>query len=352
MKNLLVAVSIVFALISVPDNSASATEVCLAEYKDSEWRDGQPAGVKLSPDLILAKVTSEVVNLNGEYFKRTWPNQLSSGSAMPTNFGSGSYLASQSLLLNSTSKTRIQMVYEGKACATRTVQFEIGAIDPSVEFSLADLDVWAKNLRVPDVIGPLNFKEIALAKEIFLKAREYIAKNPRVTVKYRDLESAKKLTTDYYRGNERNEFPQSTISDYIQSLISSEYKLENPAFLKNLKYIFLQLKAYSPDGCIRFHTLDLVQKQGGYETENSYYSPNMFSFYHFPKKQDCNFNLVYFSRDYDQVIPLGEIILQPIIDQSKSILGKKALTITCIKGKTTKKVTAVNPKCPTGYKKK
>jgi hypothetical protein len=30
----------------------------------------------------------------------------------------------------------------------------------------------------------------------------------------------------------------------------------------------------------------------------------------------------------------------------------KSSTITCIKGKTTKKVTAVNPKCPSGYKKK
>ena len=30
----------------------------------------------------------------------------------------------------------------------------------------------------------------------------------------------------------------------------------------------------------------------------------------------------------------------------------KATTITCIKGKTAKKVTAVNPKCPSGYKKK
>jgi hypothetical protein len=30
----------------------------------------------------------------------------------------------------------------------------------------------------------------------------------------------------------------------------------------------------------------------------------------------------------------------------------KATTITCIKGKITKKVTAVNPKCPAGYKKK
>jgi hypothetical protein len=30
----------------------------------------------------------------------------------------------------------------------------------------------------------------------------------------------------------------------------------------------------------------------------------------------------------------------------------KKTTITCVKGKTSKKVTAVNPKCPTGYKKK
>jgi hypothetical protein len=30
----------------------------------------------------------------------------------------------------------------------------------------------------------------------------------------------------------------------------------------------------------------------------------------------------------------------------------KKLTITCVKGKVVKKVTAVNPKCPAGYKKK
>ena len=30
----------------------------------------------------------------------------------------------------------------------------------------------------------------------------------------------------------------------------------------------------------------------------------------------------------------------------------KLKTVTCIKGKLTKKVTAMNPKCPAGYKKK
>jgi hypothetical protein len=33
-------------------------------------------------------------------------------------------------------------------------------------------------------------------------------------------------------------------------------------------------------------------------------------------------------------------------------IAAKKTTITCVKGKATKKVTAVNPKCPTGYKKK
>jgi hypothetical protein len=38
--------------------------------------------------------------------------------------------------------------------------------------------------------------------------------------------------------------------------------------------------------------------------------------------------------------------------EAKAALAKKKSTITCVKGKTSKKVTAVSPKCPTGYKKK
>jgi len=33
-------------------------------------------------------------------------------------------------------------------------------------------------------------------------------------------------------------------------------------------------------------------------------------------------------------------------------VASKKITISCVKGKTTKKVTAVSPKCPAGYKKK
>lgn len=40
----------------------------------------------------------------------------------------------------------------------------------------------------------------------------------------------------------------------------------------------------------------------------------------------------------------------PTATASKAVV--KATTITCVKGKLTKKVTAINPKCPTGYTKK
>ena len=39
-------------------------------------------------------------------------------------------------------------------------------------------------------------------------------------------------------------------------------------------------------------------------------------------------------------------------EAAKSKIARKATTIICVKGKLTKKVTAVNPKCPSGYKKK
>jgi hypothetical protein len=39
------------------------------------------------------------------------------------------------------------------------------------------------------------------------------------------------------------------------------------------------------------------------------------------------------------------------LTQEKAV-AKKKLTISCIKGKVTKKVTGTSPKCPSGYKKK
>ena len=49
--------------------------------------------------------------------------------------------------------------------------------------------------------------------------------------------------------------------------------------------------------------------------------------------------------------PTPTVVATPAPTPTKAVVVKK-ITITCVKGKTTKKVTAVNPKCPAGYKKK
>jgi hypothetical protein len=46
-----------------------------------------------------------------------------------------------------------------------------------------------------------------------------------------------------------------------------------------------------------------------------------------------------------QETPVVEATATPVAKPTKK-------TITCVKGKTTKKVTAANPKCPIGYRKK
>jgi hypothetical protein len=345
VKNFLVALSIVIAGLIAPGNSASATEMCLANFQDSDWRDGQPNNVVLNSELILSKASVSFVNLKGDYFKINF---------RPEDFRYIKYQIkaglSQTYFLNSDSELSFVWVYEGKSCLTRVVEIDVNAVDPTQEFSLAALELWANNLSGGNG-ARLNFKEIVLAKEIFLRASEYVSNNSKVSMKYREFEAVKNLTFDDYRRNEFYENPARQISEYIQTLISSEYKSENPAYLSNLKYIFLNLQAYSPDGCIRFHINDIIRQQRGLEGKDSLYSPQMYGFYYFPKKQDCRFNLVYFSTDYDLMIPLGQIILQPVVQQPNSALGKKT-TITCIRGKLTKKVTAVKPNCPSGYKKK
>jgi hypothetical protein len=49
--------------------------------------------------------------------------------------------------------------------------------------------------------------------------------------------------------------------------------------------------------------------------------------------------------------PQESIVKDQVVAQTKTSPSNKS-TITCIKGKTSKKITGVNPKCPAGYKKK
>jgi S1-C subfamily serine protease len=74
----------------------------------------------------------------------------------------------------------------------------------------------------------------------------------------------------------------------------------------------------------------------------------------FPAEIDCNsIYLSTFDAKYNGEVRLFQNVLNSYdqaLKSARELASKK--TITCIKGKITKKVTAVNPKCPAGYKKK
>jgi hypothetical protein len=92
----------------------------------------------------------------------------------------------------------------------------------------------------------------------------------------------------------------------------------------------------SSDGQARVATTSLVERDGWLKL-----SANGFTFSNPTVK-------VKLSQEKVDLAPTPTPSATPI---AKPAAAKKT-SITCVKGKTTKKVTAVNPKCPTGYKKK
>lgn len=74
-----------------------------------------------------------------------------------------------------------------------------------------------------------------------------------------------------------------------------------------------------------------------------------------PDYLDCDYiNLNTFDTELQnkrKILSAYEISVTSAIESAR-IKSTKKFTITCVKGKLTKKVTAVNPKCPAGYKKK
>jgi hypothetical protein len=52
------------------------------------------------------------------------------------------------------------------------------------------------------------------------------------------------------------------------------------------------------------------------------------------------------------VVVVEKPVPAPEVSAPAKAVAKKSISITCVKGKASKKVTGLNPKCPTGYKKK
>jgi hypothetical protein len=70
------------------------------------------------------------------------------------------------------------------------------------------------------------------------------------------------------------------------------------------------------------------------------------------REKDGFLNLAAYNFTFSSPTVRVKLTQEKVIPQATVTVPAKKITITCVKGKTSKKVTAVNAKCPAGYKKK
>ena len=161
-----------------------------------------------------------------------------------------------------------------------------------------------------------------------------------------DLELSADIATD-----DKDTDELKRIKDLVTELIDKQEVLE-----KELP----PLKKSLDEGCAearkdKSETADAIDTIGACEDGESVYVASVNSSKSFQESQrNIEANLAKFG------ITLLKPTPTPTPSQSTKSAGvtskkptpPKKTTITCVKGKTAKKVTAVKPKCPTGYKKK
>jgi hypothetical protein len=310
MKKLLLSALSICLVFQIVPQPAAAADTCLATFLDSEWSSGQPAAVtkfisdnskdyagglsfnewEYAPEKWW-KYDAQAPNLNPSIAGRL--RALNSIEAIPFSLGA-----------KNGDKIRSTYIYSGRNCATRTI-----VVNPSKIFSEANLLTYENDYEnfVKTISKDFNYEnEIRglLPKKIELKV---------------ETSQGEAIIANQTRIDDVFEFTEVISED-----------LATRSFF------------YFPDDCFSipaktdFH---FNWWNGGART--------------FSKAGNCAAQL-YFVAELPQTRKLvlynyGNVIFA-VAPNSKTIASGKSATITCIKGKLTKKVTGINPKCPAGYK--
>ena len=70
------------------------------------------------------------------------------------------------------------------------------------------------------------------------------------------------------------------------------------------------------------------------------------------REKDGFLNLAAYNFTFSSPTVRVKLTQEKVIPKASVTVPAKKISITCVKSKTSKKVTAVNPVCPKGYKKK
>lgn len=292
MKRIAISLILIFSLVIPTASPVNASEKCLASFADSEWANGTPTGVKslLGFDLV-------------EKITKTPESSL--------NF------LIQSFYLYGEHTEIIKYNYVGKNCSTRDVIVSKLVNEQSLKFGYQTIDEFITKRAS-------NFLTQENSTKYFSNIKAYFAN------KTFDLKTRQILPQEENLGSTRG------IQRYLIS--------ENNKFQNNLvwpQYAFI----YFPNKCAYWNTYD----ENGNETREKIYSGGVGGYH--PAggiiKFESTGNCVAELRQAGGVYSVAE----KIVDVKYVVANASSITtVTCKKGKTTKKVKGTNPKCPTGYK--
>ena len=255
---------------------------------------------------------------------------------------------------------RLSIILEVKDCSPIVLYSNSRQVTGLGE-DVTDIDSYISLMRNSDSGNqPLNFKEQALVKPLLKSVSEAISGASKVGVRL-PVERISSDELTFYFGWEI--VPISSGS----CLTPGEWRISKSVVFNSFPCKF---------GLYGFHSAPLTERIGPFAFRKSPASGGLFTEYTFPvlvgvfeakgppssnvseaelkAKQDAEAKAaVELKAKQDAEVKAAvELKAKQEAEAAEKLTALKKASITCIKGKLTKKVTAVKPKCPSGYKMK
>jgi len=290
MKRIVISFALMVSLLIPTASPVNAAEKCFANFADSEWANGTPSSVKslLGFDLV-------------EKITKTPDSNLSFVINSFYLFGEHSEI--------------IKYNYLGKNCTNREIIVSKSVNEQSLKYGYQTLSEFISKSATDFLIQENATKYYSNIKEYF--------SNKTFNVKSRQI-----LPQDEASGSTRG----------IQRVLINESSKLQVSF-----GFFSNAFIYFPTKCAYWNTYD----ENGSETKEKIFAVIVGKGSGGTIKFESTSNCIAELR-----LGSGLSVAEKIADIKYVVSSTPSTTtITCKKGKTTKKVKGTNPKCPAGYKK-
>jgi len=325
MKKLVFSFLLIINLIVPLSQNAKAADKCLSSFADSDWANGTPVGVKsqIGFDLI------EKVEDNG------YPSgQLIGFRNVDPFYLLGEY------------KIETTYTYVGKNCETRIIKVTDSRTGPNVKLQTDSLSTFIEKGAffnggptglVREYNNKNSFLDVEFRKKSIAAIIEYLSNNSILLSK----------TKSILMGEPGNSWQISkTLSKVVSDANDPEY-IKTLLTINNENGYLLPIGTWFvsfPDKC--------GYAQFTHPKIHKVFAIGIPSSGNPSRTTLANFNLNSYNKCTGE-LRVGGVSekISNVVFEYKPISNDKS-TINCIKGKTTKTISGMNPKCPTGYKKK